>query len=296
MIPVLVGITFIIFFIISLSTGDPATIILGQDASEEQLAAWRVEMGIDKPVFIQYINYMIKVFTGNFGVSWMSGKSVLDEILLRIPKTLLLGVLATLFSICIGIPLGILSAIRQYRLLDYTCMALAMLLFSIPAFWLGIMCQVLFCLVLNWLPAAGADSFKYFILPTIVLGSSTMGSMIRMSRTSMLDVIRQDFVRTARAKGIRENRVILHHALRNGLIPVVTQIGLTFAACVGGATVTEVIFTIPGIGSSLIYAVRSRDTPVVMGMVIFISAAVGIINLIVDIICARIDPRIDLAS
>ncbi len=296
LIPVVLGITFIIFLIMSLSPGDPATLILGADASTEQLALKRVEMGLDQPVLVQYYKYIIGVCRGDFGVSWVSGNDVLAEFVHRMPYTLVLGVLSTLFAVSIGIPMGIVSAIRQYHLFDYTSSAFAMLLFSLPAFWLGIMCQVLFCLVLGWLPAAGVGTWEHYLLPTLVLGANTLASMIRMSRTSMLDVVRQDYVRTARAKGAPERIVIMRHAVRNSLLPVVTQIGVSFAACMGGAVLTEIVFAIPGIGSLLINAVKSRDTPIVMGMLIFVSIIVGFINLLVDILCASIDPRIDLAS
>ena len=171
-----------------------------------------------------------------------------------------------------------------------------MLLFSLPAFWLGTMCQVLFCLTLHWLPTSGFTSAKSLILPTLILGANTMATMIRMSRTSMLDVIRQDYIRTAKAKGAPNRVVIRHHALRNGLIPVVTQIGVSFAGTIGGAVVTENIFTIPGVGTMLLNAVKSRDVPVVLGTIIFVTVIVGVINLLVDLLCAVIDPRIDLAS
>ena len=192
--------------------------------------------------------------------------------------------------------MGIGSAIKQYSLLDYGSSFVAMLLFSLPAFWLGTMCQVLFCLTLHWLPTSGFDSPKSLILPTLILGANTMATMIRMSRTSMLDVIRQDYIRTAKAKGAPNKTVIRHHALRNGMIPVVTQIGVSFAGTIGGAVVTENIFTVPGVGTMLLSAVKSRDVPVVLGTIIFVTVIVGVINLLVDLLCAVIDPRIDLAS
>lgn len=208
----------------------------------------------------------------------------------------MLASIATLWAVALGIPIGIYAAVRQYSIFDYGSMVVAMLLFSFPAFWLGIMCQILFCLVLQWLPATGIGTWKHLVLPSLILGANTLASMIRMSRTSMLDVLKQDYIRTARAKGVSKRDVLVHHAVRNSLIPVITQIGISFAGCIGGAVVTETVFTIPGIGSMLINAVKSRDIPVVMGTVIFIAAMVGLINLIVDLICAKVDPRIDLAS
>ena len=253
-------------------------------------------MGLDKPILVRYGEYMLGVVKMDFGKSWINGEDVLARFSNRLPNTLRLSALAMLFAISVGVPLGIGSAIKQYSLLDYGSMFVAMLLFSMPAFWLGTMCQILFCLTLHWLPTSGADSWMHFILPMLILGANTMATMIRMSRTSMLDVIRQDYIRTARAKGASSGKVILHHALRNSLIPVVTQIGVSFAGTIAGAVVTENIFAIPGVGTLLINAVKARDVPVVLGTVIFVAIIVGVINLIVDLFCAVIDPRIDLAS
>ena len=251
LIPVILSVTFILFVILSLAPGDVARLVLGQDATPEQVAQLNHEMGLDKPLLVRYVNYMIDALRLDFGTSWISGFEVLPVV---------------------------------------------MLLFSMPAFWLGTMCQILFCLTLHWLPVSGIRTWKCFILPPMILGANTLASMIRMSRTSMLDVIKMDYIRTARAKGASNHDVILHHAIRNSLIPVVTQIGISFAGTIGGAVVTENIFAIPGIGSMLINAVKGRDVPVVMGTVIFITIIVGVINLVVDLICAIVDPRIDLAS
>ena len=296
LIPVIVCVTFFLFLILSYSSQNLAYQLLGEDATEEQLAAKEAEMGLDKPILVRYGDYMLGVVKMDFGKSWINGEDVLARFSNRLPNTLRLSALAMLFAISVGVPLGIGSAIKQYSLLDYGSMFVAMLLFSMPAFWLGTMCQILFCLTLHWLPTSGADSWMHFILPMLILGANTMATMIRMSRTSMLDVIRQDYIRTARAKGASSGKVILHHALRNSLIPVVTQIGVSFAGTIAGAVVTENIFAIPGVGTLLINAVKARDVPVVLGTVIFVAIIVGVINLIVDLFCAVIDPRIDLAS
>lgn len=296
LIPVIVCVTFFLFLILSYSSQNLAYQLLGEDATAEQLAAKEAEMGLDKPILVRYGDYMLGVVKMDFGKSWINGEDVLARFSNRLPNTLRLSALAMLFAISVGVPLGIGSAIKQYSLLDYGSMFVAMLLFSMPAFWLGTMCQILFCLTLHWLPTSGADSWMHFILPMLILGANTMATMIRMSRTSMLDVIRQDYIRTARAKGASSGKVILHHALRNSLIPVVTQIGVSFAGTIAGAVVTENIFAIPGVGTLLINAVKARDVPVVLGTVIFVAIIVGVINLIVDLFCAVIDPRIDLAS
>ena len=296
LIPVIVCVTFFLFLILSYSSQNLAYQLLGEDATEAQIAAKEAEMGLDKPILVRYGEYMLGVVKMDFGKSWINGEDVLARFSNRLPNTLRLSALAMLFAISVGVPLGIGSAIKQYSLLDYGSMFVAMLLFSMPAFWLGTMCQILFCLTLHWLPTSGADSWMHFILPMLILGANTMATMIRMSRTSMLDVIRQDYIRTARAKGASSGKVILHHALRNSLIPVVTQIGVSFAGTIAGAVVTENIFAIPGVGTLLINAVKARDVPVVLGTEIFVAITVGLINLIVDLFCAVIDPRIDLAS
>ncbi|MBR2281836.1 MAG: ABC transporter permease [Spirochaetales bacterium] len=296
LIPVIISVTFILFIILSFAPGDVARMVLGQDATEEQVAELNHEMGLDRPLLVRYVRYMWDALHLDFGRSWTGNFDVLGEFSHRLPYTLLVSFLAILFATGVGIPFGIASAIKQYSLLDYGSTFVVMLLFSMPAFWLGTMCQLLFCLTLHWLPVSGINSWKSFILPPLILGANTMASMIRMSRTSMLDVIRMDYIRTARAKGGSRRYVTRHHAIRNSLIPVVTQIGISFAGTIGGAVVTENIFAIPGIGTLLINAVKSRDVPVVMGTVIFITIIVGVINLVVDLICALVDPRIDLAS
>ncbi|MDD4011990.1 MAG: ABC transporter permease [Sphaerochaetaceae bacterium] len=296
LVPVILSVTFILFVILSLAPGDVARMVLGQDATPEQIAELNHQMGLDRPLIIRYVNYMVDALKLDFGKSWTGNFDVLSEFSHRLPYTLLVSALALVFATGLGIPLGIASAIKQYSLLDYGSTFVVMLLFSMPAFWLGTMCQIFFCLTLRWLPVSGIASWKSFILPPIILGANTLASMIRMSRTSMLDVIKMDYIRTARAKGASNRDVIIHHSIRNSLIPVVTQIGISFAGTIGGAVVTENIFAIPGIGTMLINAVKSRDVPVVMGTVIFITIIVGIINLIVDLICAIVDPRIDLAS
>jgi len=296
LIPVIICVTFMLYLILSAAPGDLARSLLGEDATAEQIAEKKAEMGLDKPLLVRYGNYMVGVLKLDFGTSWVNGESVLSRFANRLPNTLMLSFLAMIFAVAVGTPLGIGSAIKQYSLLDYGSSFVAMLLFSLPAFWLGTMCQILFCLTLHWLPTSGLGSARHLILPTMILGANTLATMIRMSRTSMLDVIRQDYIRTAKAKGAPMRKVINHHALRNSLIPVVTQMGVSFAGTIGGAVVTENIFAISGIGTMLLSAVKSRDVPVVMGTVIFVTIIVGVINLVVDLICAVIDPRIDLAS
>lgn len=296
LIPVIVAVTFILYLILSFAPGNVARQILGEDATVEQIAELEAEMGLDKPLLVRYANYMIGVCKLDFGTSWFSGDEVSVLFLRRLPYTMLVAVLSILFAVGLGCPLGLGTGIKQYSMMDYGISFVAMLLTSMPAFWMGTMCQIFFCLTLRWLPVSGIGSWKHYVLPSIILGANTLATMIRMSRTSLLDVIRQDYIRTARAKGASESKVIMNHAIRNSLIPIVTQIGITFAGIIAGAVVTENIFAIPGIGTLLINAVKARDVPIVMGTVIFVTIIVGIINLAVDVICALIDPRVDLAS
>ena len=296
LIPVMLGITFFIYAILSLAPGDPASLILGPDATAEQLAAKRTELGLDQPMLVRYVSYIWNVLHGDFGTSWLSGYNVLDEFISRFPTTLTLGLISLTISIVIGIPFGMIAAIRQNKIFDHVTLVCAMLFSCLPGFWLGMMAQVYFCLILGWFPASGIGSFRHFIMPGITLSLGMTASMIRLTRSSMLEVLNKDFVRTARAKGVTEFRVFSIHVFRNGLLPVITQIGIGFAGIMGGAVVTESVFAIPGIGSFLINAVKSRDIPVVMGSIIFVGVFVGIVNLIVDFIYAVVDPRVKLDS
>ena len=197
-----------------------------------------------------------------------------------------------MISVIIGVPVGIISAVKQYSIIDYASLITALILTSLPAFFVGLMLILLFSLYLNWLPSTGADSWKNFVMPAITLAAASMATLIRMTRSTMLEVIRQDYIRTARAKGATEKRVIYKHALRNALLPVVTLIGLNFGTQLGGAIVTETVFTMPGLGSLMIAAVRTKDTPIVMAAVITIAVIAGFINLFVDILYTFIDPRL----
>lgn len=293
LIPVIIVVTFILYLILAAAPGNLARQLLGDDATEEQILAKTQEMGLDKPLLVRYGNYMAGVLRFDFGTSWVNGEPVLSRFIHRLPNTLAISVFSMIFAVAIGVPIGLVSAIRQYSLFDYGSSVVAMLLFSIPAFWLGTMCQILFCITLGWLPVSGLDSPSGYILPTIILGANTLATMIRMSRSSMLEVISRDYIRVVRAKGASASRVILKHTLRNSLIPIITQMGICFAGTIAGAVVTESIFALQGIGTMLLSAVKSRDVPVVLGTVIFVTLIIGVINLLVDLICAVIDPRIE---
>ena len=294
LIPVVIGITLFIFVIMSLAPGDPATLILGADATYEEILAKRMELGLNDPVLIRYLKYMVGVIQGDFGISWYNGYNVMSEFLSRIPNTLILGLLSNAIVIMVGIPLGVIAAVKQNGVIDYCTLILAMLFSSMPAFWFGLMAQIYFCLNLGWFPATGADSLKNFVLPAVTLASASLAGQVRLTRTSMLEVNKLDYVRTARSKGCSESRIILKHVLRNGLLPGVTGIGGHRATIVGGAIVTESVFAIPGVASLMINAVKIRDVPVVMGIIVVISVFVGVVNLLVDLTYAVIDPRVKL--
>lgn len=294
LIPVVIGITAFIYVIMSLAPGDPATLILGSDATYEDILAKREELGLNDPIIIRYVKYMAGVLHGDFGSSWYNGFNVMSEFLSRLPNTLTLGLMSMGITIVIGIPLGVIAAVKQYGAIDYCTLVLAMLFSSMPAFWFGLMAQIFFCIKMGWFPATGADSLKHFILPAITLASGSLAGQVRLTRTSMLEVNKLDYVRTARSKGASESRIILKHVLRNGMLPVVTSIGGHFATLIGGAIVTESVFAIPGVASLMINAVKIRDVPVVMGIIVVISVFVGVVNLLVDLTYAFIDPRVKL--
>ena len=294
LIPVVIGITLFIYVIMSLAPGDPAMLILGSDAAYEDILAKREELGLNDPVLVRYVNYMFNVFRGEFGESWYNGYDVMSEFASRLPNTLILGLMSMAISTFIGIPLGIIAAVRQNGVIDYTTLVLAMLFSSIPAFLFGLMAQVWFSLNLGWFPATGAGSLKHFVLPAVTLASASLAAQVRLTRTSMLEVNKLDYVRTARAKGASGSRIVLKHILRNGMLPVVTRIGQSFAMLIGGAIVTESVFSIPGVASLMINAVKIRDVPVVMGIIVVIAVFVGVVNLLVDLAYALIDPRVKL--
>ncbi len=292
LIPVLLGISFIIFAIMSLTTGDPVRMRLGDGATEEEIVAKREEMGLNDNFFIQYFRYIGNALHGDFGRSYRNDVEVFGELLARFPNTLRLAFWGIVISVVIGIPVGIVSAVKQYSIIDYASTVSALLMTSMPSFWLGLMMILLFANTLHWLPATGVDSWKSFIMPSIAVAATTLATLIRMTRSTMLEVIRQDYIRTARAKGASEKTVVFKHALRNALLPVVTVIGINFGTLLGGAMIAETVFAIPGLGSLMIASVRAKDTPMVMASVLFVAVAVGITNLAVDILYAYIDPRI----
>lgn len=293
MIPVVIMVAVLIFTIMYFTPGDPAIIILGPNASLEQLAAKRAELGIDQPYLVQLWNYLKNVFIRfDFGNSFINGRSVSSQIMERFPRTLMIAALSVLLSIVAGVPLGIVASVHQYTWKDNASMFAALIAASMPGFWIAQMMSLLFALKLGWLPATGIDSWKCCILPVVANAIGGIASMARQTRSSMLEVIREDYITTARAKGQIERKVIYHHALRNALIPIVTCAGGAFGFQLGGALVVETVFSIPGLGKYMMDAINQRDYPSIRGTVIFLAIAFSIVMLAVDIMYAFIDPRI----
>ena len=292
MIPVIIGVVFIIYAIMELTPGDPVMMILGEGAPIEAQEALREEMGLNDPFFVRFVRYIVDALRGDLGESYTSGLPVFQEILTRMPYTLSLATLSICVAVIIGLPIGILSAVKRYSLTDNLTLAISLTVTSMPAFFLAMLLMMIFCIKLGWLPMMGLSSPKHYILPVIASASSTTASLMRMTRTTMLEVIRQDYIRTARAKGATERRVIYGHALRNALLPVVTIIGVNFGFALGGSIVLEQVFTIPGLGQLMINAIREKDTPVVMGAVMATAIFASLVNLLVDIIYTYIDPRL----
>ncbi len=293
LIPVILGVSFLVFFIMSMSPGDPARTILGENAPQESVDALREELGLNDPVIVQYVNYMKDLLHGDLGESYKSGRPVLGEIVSRFPATLKLAFWGMVFAVTLSIPIGIISATKQYSMIDSISMVFALLGVATPNFWLGLMLIIAFSLNLRWFPSGGMEAgWRSLVLPVITLGTGCMANITRTTRSSMLEVIRQDYIRTAKAKGVSHNKVINRHALKNALIPVVTVIGLQFGSLLGGAVLTEAVFSWPGVGTFLVNSIKAKDTPAVLGCVIVFSICFSIVNLCVDLLYAYIDPRI----
>ena len=293
LIPVILGVSFLVFFIMSMSPGDPARTILGESAPQESVDALREELGLNDPVIVQYVNYMKALLHGDLGESYKSGRPVFGEIVSRFPATLKLAFWGMIFAVVLSIPIGIISATKQYSLMDSISMVFALLGVATPNFWLGLMLIIGFSLNLRWFPSGGMEAgWRSLVLPVITLGTGCMANITRTTRSSMLEVIRQDYIRTAKAKGVSRNKVINKHALKNALIPVVTVIGLQFGSLLGGAVLTEAVFSWPGVGTFLVNSIKAKDTPAVLGCVIVFSICFSIVNLCVDLLYAYIDPRI----
>jgi peptide/nickel transport system permease protein/oligopeptide transport system permease protein len=291
-IPTLLGVTVLIFLLIRMIPGDPARVIAGLTASDEEVQRMRVELGLTRPIHVQYGIFLRQLLRGNLGVSAVTRAPVAEEIRLRMPQTVELAIASIVVAIVVGLAAGIISATRQYSTLDFVVMGVALFGVSIPIFWLGLMLMLLFSVYLRWLPAGGFGGPAHFVLPTIALAAFSVAIIARMTRSSLLETFNQDYVRTARAKGVRQPAVILRHALKNALIPILTVIGLQFGALLGGAILTERTFAWPGMGTLLVNAISSRDYPVIQGIVLMFAILFAFVNLVVDVLYAYVDPRI----
>lgn len=292
MIPVLFGVSLIIFTMNYLTPGDAADMLLGDSATIEQKEQLREELKLNEPYLVQYVNYMKGVLHGDLGTSYSTKRPVMDELLDRFPTTLKLSLAGVLLSLIFGVTLGIISATKQYSIFDTFATSFSLLGVSMPNFWLAMMLIIIFAVNLKILPPSGLSTPLHWILPVVSLGMNSTATIMRMTRSSMLEVVRQDYIRTARAKGQKESLVILRHALPNALIPIITVAGLQFGRLMGGAVMAETVFSIAGIGKLMVDAIKLQNAPVVQGGVLFIAFVTSIVNLIIDILYALVDPRI----
>lgn len=292
-IPTMLGIILIVFIINKMTPGDPVAMMLGSDYTQEQYDQTREELGLDNSVFVQFIDYIKNIVTKlDFGTSYATKRPVATELKGRIMVSLKLGLLSTLFTVLIGIPFGVISATKQYSPLDYSVTFLSLFFSAVPNFWLSMMLILLFSLHLKLFPASGLDSLSAYIIPMIATSVSCISQVTRQTRSSMLEVIRQDYIRTAKAKGLSEMTIIYKHALKNALIPVITIVGMQIGMIFGGSAVIEAIHNIPGMGTLLLSAIGNRDYPTLQSIVLVISAMVCLMNVVVDIVYGFVDPRI----
>lgn len=293
MIPVMLGVSLLVFVILDMAPGDAATNILGDYAEAEELEALREEMGLNDPLLVQWARYVIGIVTrGDFGTSYRTGQSVTSSILERYPTTLLVAGLGVFFTALLGIGLGIISAIKQYSIWDNLATVVGMIGVSMPSFFVGLVLIILFSQVWGILPASGYKHWYNYIMPIITISFGSMASQMRMTRSSMLEVMRQDYVRTARAKGQNERVVVLHHELKNAMINIITIIGTQAAILLGGSIIVEQIFGVPGVGNLMMTSINFRDYPMVRGCVLLMALTFSVMNLVVDLIYAAVDPRI----
>lgn len=324
LIPVLIGVSIIVFVIMRVFAPDPAPIVLGQHATQEAMNAWREANGLNQPLYIQYFEFVKGMFVGDFGTSYYTKTPVLQEVFSRFPATVELALSAIIFASFFGILIGVISAVKKNTILDSAGMATALIGVSMPIFWLGILLIIVFSGTFHILPSGGrinpllqptnitgfylidslltgnlqsfVDAFMHLILPACTLGMYSMAIIARMTRSEMIETLNQDYIRTARAKGLKERTVVIKHALRNAMIPVITVIGLQLGMLLGGAVLTETVFSWPGIGAYTVSSILKSDFPVVQGVVMLIAIIFVLTNLVVDIVYAFLDPRIKYAT
>ena len=293
MIPIVFGVAVIVFTLMNFCPGDPAQIALGSLATQEELDAYREAIGLNDPFFVRLGRFLSDTFIHfDFGTSWITQADVKASIMERLPRTFILSMAMMALSTVVGIPLGIMAAVNQGKFGDNLCMALSLAGAAIPNFWLALLLILFFSVKLQWLPAMGFDSLSHYILPTLAGGVAGIANLARQTRSSMLDVIRSDYITTARSKGVAEWKVITRHAFKNAWIPIITVLGTRFGQMLGGTMIIETIFSIPGMGTLIINAVNNRDYPVVQAGAIFLAVVFSFCMLVVDLLYAAVDPRI----
>lgn len=293
-IPVMIGVTLVVFLIMHMVPGDPALMIVGEGASEQQLAEIRKNLGLDKPLPVQYVEYITNIVQGDFGQSIVTKRPVLEEILNRLPITAQLAFASISVAVVCGMLAGIISATKHNSSVDMIIMSIALLGVSLPSFWLGLMLMYYFSVKFMLFPVAGWGTFEHMVLPAITLGAGGAAIIARMTRASMLEVIRQDYIRTARAKGLNVTVVIFKHALKNAMIPIITVVGLQFGTLLGGTVLTESVFAVNGLGRLIIDSIKARDFPMVQGTVLIVSIIFMCVNLAVDMLYKYFNKRIEL--
>jgi peptide/nickel transport system permease protein len=299
MIPTLIGVSILVFSITRLTPGDPVRQIVGDDAPQQRVEEIRRELGLDQPIFVQYGYFLADAVRGDLGRSLLTRQPVTTEIMIRLPVTIKIATIAVAIAIVVGIPLGIIAAVKKHSVIDNIATLIAVVGVSMPLFWFAIMAILLFSIRLEWLPIGGLhgpiytwEGAKAYILPSVTLSLIPIALLARLTRSSMLEVLDREFVTVARAKGMVERKVIVGHALKNAMLPVVTFIGLQYGFLLGGAVVTETIFALPGVGRLAINSINQRDYPVIQGVVLMVAVIFTVINLVVDILYAWLDPRI----
>jgi peptide/nickel transport system permease protein len=291
-IPTLLGVTFLVFLSVRLIPGDPATAIAGEFATPQLIETVRREYGLDRPLLVQYGIFLGNLAQGDLGNSTRTRRPVTSELQARIGNTLKLAIASLIVSVVIGVTAGIISATQRNTWFDYLSMLIALFGVSMPVFWLGLMLMLIFAVRLGWFPAVGTETWRHLVLPSITLGAASAAILARMTRATMLEVMGKNYVLAARAKGVPERLVVMRHALRNALIPVVTIMGLQFGTLLGGAVITETVFSWPGIGRFLVDSILARDYPSVQGTVLIIAVGFVLVNLFVDLLYGFLDPRI----
>jgi peptide/nickel transport system permease protein len=291
-IPVIIGVMLIIFLLLNVVPGDPVTLMMKEHIKPALIERMREQMGLDDPVMVRFITYLTKALQGDFGISYKLNRNVTDLIVNAFPHTLRLTIFAALIAWVIGIPAGIVSAVKQNTFVDRFFMSFSLMGVSMPVFWAALMLQYVFAFKLKLLPVSGYETWKHLLMPAIVLGWSSAGTIARLTRSSLLEIMKNDFIRTARAKGLRKMAVVVGHALKNAMLPVVTMMAIQVASLLSGAVITESVFGIPGIGRLAVNSIQNRDMPLLQGTVVFTTILIIAGNLIADILYSVIDPRI----